>query len=157
MTFANIFCTFPKIMAISFRRLWQFYSESCGRFIPKIVAVLFRKLWVETCLHLCRTLRNSLLSQPRDDREKSERWARQKMTIFRPKTKKMTHLNTFYTEKFAHVKIFPYLCRRICICVFFTHLHVRCHHAEWALCLFGAWQYLRHFYKLLYTDFEKCF
>lgn len=52
----------------------------------------------------------------------------------------MTHLNTFHAKILAHVKIFPYFCRRICICVFFTHLHVRCHHAETGLCRFGEWQ-----------------
>ena len=42
-------------------------------------------------------------TRPREDRDK-------KMTIFRDKTKKMTHLNIFYAKILAYVKKKQYFC-----------------------------------------------
>lgn len=39
MNYANNFCTFPKIIDVSFRNLRMFYSEDCGSFVPKSVGV----------------------------------------------------------------------------------------------------------------------
>ena len=44
MNYANVFALFPKIVDDLFRKLWLFYSESCGCFIPKIVDASFRKM-----------------------------------------------------------------------------------------------------------------
>jgi len=57
--------------------------------------------FISSCLLCFKTLRNSLLSRPSDDREMSERWAREKNADFLTKNEQKSHI---YAPKFAHVK-----------------------------------------------------
>ena len=80
MNYANLIYTFPKIIGVSFRKLWLFYSEDCGSFVPESV--------VFSCLY-CRLLRFSktqeaYLPRTRDIRDTYGTIAPRNLPFFAP-------------------------------------------------------------------------